>query len=84
VQEGDYFEVLGLAREATAHEVRRAHQALTREMSPASLDPALVAELEAQLDAIRAVLDEGARVLGDARLRQRYQAHLTVAPAPQP
>ena len=83
VQEGDYFEVLGLARGATAHEVRRAHQALSREMSAASLDPGLVSELGAELGAIRAVLDEGARVLGDAQLRQRYQAHLPVAPTAQ-
>jgi CheY-like chemotaxis protein len=81
VQDGDYFAVLGLAREASAHEVRRAHQALSREMSATSLDPALVGELGAELGAIRAVLDEGARVLGDAHLRQRYQAHLPVAPA---
>lgn len=81
MEEGDYFEVLGVPREATAHEVRRAHQALSREMSAASLDPVLVAELEPQLGAIRTVLDEGARVLGDAQLRQRYQAHLPGAPA---
>jgi hypothetical protein len=81
VQEADYFEVLGVAREATAHEVRRAHQTLTRELSPASLDPQIAAELDGELGAIRVVLDEGARVLGDARLRQRYQAHLPLASA---
>ena len=84
VKEGDYFELLGLPREATGHEVRRAHQALTRELSARSLDVEVVAELEHELRAIREVLDEGARVLGDARLRRRYQAHLPVAPARQP
>jgi hypothetical protein len=84
VQEGDYFELLGLTREATAHEVRRAHQALTRELSTQALDAQVVAELGAELRAIRTVLDEGARVLGDARLRRRYQSHLPVAPARRP
>ena len=81
VQEGDYFEVLGLSREATAHEVRRAHQALSRDLSASSLDAQLAVELDGELRAIRSVLDEGARVLGDARLRRRYQAHLPLAPA---
>jgi len=84
VEEGDYFEVLGLPREASAHEVRRAHQALTRELSAAGLDPEVAAELEGPLRAIRAVLDEGARVLGDPRLRRRYQAQLPLASARRP
>ncbi len=84
VEEGDYFEVLGLPREASAHEVRRAHQALSRELSAAGLDPEVAAELDGPLRAIRAVLDEGARVLGDARLRRRYQAQLPLASARRP
>jgi hypothetical protein len=84
VEEGDYFEVLGLPREASAHEVRRAHQALSRELSAAGLDPEVAAELEGPLRAIRAVLDEGARVLGDPRLRRRYQAQLPLASARRP
>jgi hypothetical protein len=84
VEEGDYFEVLGLPREASAHEVRRAHQALSREMSAAGLDPEVAAELDGPLRAIRAVLDEGARVLGDPSLRRRYQAQLPLASARRP
>jgi len=84
VEEGDYFEVLGLPREASPHEVRRAHQALSRELSAAGLDPEVAAELEGPLRAIRAVLDEGARVLGDPRLRHRYQAQLPLASARRP
>lgn len=84
VEEGDYFEVLGLPREASAHEVRRAHQALSRDMSAAGIDPEVAAELDGPLRAIRAVLDEGARVLGDPRLRRRYQAQLSLASARRP
>jgi CheY-like chemotaxis protein len=82
VCEGDYFQILGLSRDATPHEVLRAHQALARELSPSTLDAALVAELASELRAIRTVIDEGARVLVDARLRRLYQQHLPAFPAP--
>jgi hypothetical protein len=76
VQEGDYFQLLGLSREATSHEVRRAYQSLARELSVQAADAALVAELGEQLRAVRTVVDEALRVLGDPRMRRRYQAHL--------
>jgi hypothetical protein len=79
VEEGDYFQVLGVPRSATAHEVRRAHQALMREFAPAALDPVLATELAPELRAIRVVLDEAVRVLGEARLRERYQTRLPAA-----
>jgi hypothetical protein len=89
VEEGDYFEVLDLPRGAGPEEVRRAHATLARELAPTSLDSVLVAELGAQLRAIRAVLDEALRVLGEPRMRERYESHLPApaagaAPAPAP
>jgi hypothetical protein len=83
VEEGDYFQVLGVSRSANAHEVRRAHQALMRELAPGALDPALAAELGAELRAIRAVLDEALRVLGEGPLRARYEAAVPAAGAPR-
>jgi hypothetical protein len=76
VEEGDYFEMLDLPRGAGADEVRSAHATLSRELAPTSLDAVLVAELGAELRAIRAVLDEALRVLGEARMRERYESHL--------
>jgi hypothetical protein len=76
VQDGDYFQILGVARDATAHEIRRAHQALCRELAPQSLEPSLVSELSSELQAIRVVLDEGIRILADPRIRPRYQSRL--------
>jgi hypothetical protein len=85
VEEGDYFQVLGLPRAATLHEVRRAHEALMREFAPAALDPVLAVELGPELRAIRTVLDEAVRILGEPRLRERYQTRLpAVAPARRP
>src|SRR5205085_3268103 len=37
VEEGDYFEVLGLPRSASGDDVRRAHEALMRELAPTTL-----------------------------------------------
>jgi hypothetical protein len=79
VEEGDYFQVLGLPRGAGDAEVRAAHATLMRELTPTSLDPALVAELGAELRAIRVVLDEALRVLGTPDLRRRYEANLPPA-----
>jgi len=76
VEDGDYFQVLGLSREATAEEIRRAYDRLVLETAPEAIDPVLAAELGPKLDAIREVAGEAARVLGDAGLRTRYQNHL--------
>jgi hypothetical protein len=76
VEEGDYFEVLSLPRGASIDDVKKAHEGLMRELAPTSLDPALASELGAELRAIRVVLDEALRVLGEPRMRERYERHL--------
>jgi CheY-like chemotaxis protein len=77
VEEGDYFEILGIGRDASSAEVQRAHDRIALELDPDTIDPALAGELGAKLDAIREVLGEALRVLGDERLRPRYQNHLS-------
>jgi hypothetical protein len=71
VEEGDYFQILELPTGATGEEVRRAHGRLRTELDTPA-DEALARELSGHIEAIRAVLDEAARVLGDERLRTRY------------
>jgi CheY-like chemotaxis protein len=77
VEEGDYFEVLGVSRDATDAEVQQAHDQIARELAPEAIDPELAGELGAKLDAIREVVDEARRVLVDKRLRPRYQNRLS-------
>ncbi|HEY7376567.1 MAG TPA: DnaJ domain-containing protein, partial [Polyangia bacterium] len=77
VEEGDYFQVLGLSPDASADEIRRSHDRIVRELAPDELDPQLVRELGPKLDAIREVVGEAARVLCDERLRARYQNHIS-------
>ena len=84
VEEGDYFELLDLPRGAGQADVRAAHERLMRELAPTSLEAGVVAELGAELRAIRAVLDEALRVLGEPAMRARYESHLGAAPAAEP
>jgi hypothetical protein len=79
VEEGDYFQVLDLPRGASPEDVRRAHEALMRELAPTSLEPSLVAELGGELRAIRVVLDEALRILAEPGMRHRYESNLPVA-----
>jgi len=79
VMDGDYFQVLGVSRDATADEIRRARDALVAGLNPSTLHPAVAVQLRAQLDEIRAVLYEACDLLENDRLRQQYRAHLPPA-----
>lgn len=76
VEEGDYFQILGVGRDASAQEIRRAHEVLTAELSPETLHPAVAGELAAELAEIRLVLAEAARLMTDDRLRRLYREAL--------
>jgi hypothetical protein len=84
VEEGDYFAVLDVARDASAADLRRAHDQIVRETAPDAIDPEVAREMSAQIDAIRAVAAEALRVLSDDNLRARYASHLPLAPDPAP
>jgi hypothetical protein len=72
-REGDYFQVLGVDRQADGAEIRRVHERLERELRPDALGAQLGAELATQVGIIREVLGEAMRVLGDDSLRARYR-----------
>ena len=76
VEEGDYFEILGIARDASTDEVQRAHDRIARELSAEAIEPALAAELGEKLDAIREVVGEALRVLADERCGRATRKHL--------
>ncbi|HEY5924473.1 MAG TPA: DUF4388 domain-containing protein, partial [Kofleriaceae bacterium] len=76
VTEADYFALLGVRRDATAFEIRRAYQAARRDFSPDGFPTDLRRELARELEDIASVLDEAFRVLRDDRLRQTYLANL--------
>lgn len=76
VTEADYFALLGVRRDATGFEIRRAYQAARRDFAPEGFPPDLRRELARELEEIGSVLDEAFRVLRDDRLRQTYLANL--------
>jgi hypothetical protein len=76
VTEADYFALLGVRRDATAFEIRRAYQSARRDFAPDTFPTDLRRELAQELDDISNVLDEAFRVLRDDRLRGTYLANL--------
>ncbi|TMQ03141.1 MAG: DUF4388 domain-containing protein [Deltaproteobacteria bacterium] len=76
VSEADYFALLGVRRDATGFEIRRAYQSARRDFAADCFPSDLRRELARELDDIAHVLDEAFRVLRDDRLRQTYLANL--------
>jgi CheY-like chemotaxis protein len=76
VTEADYFALLGVRRDATGFEIRRAYQSARRDFAADCFPTELRRELARELDDIASVLDEAFRVLRDDRLRQTYLANL--------
>jgi hypothetical protein len=76
VTDADYFALLGVRRDATGFEIRRAYQSARRDFAADCFPGDLRRELARELDDIAHVLDEAFRVLRDDRLRQTYLANL--------
>jgi len=76
VSDADYFALLGVRRDATAFEIRRAYQAARRDFAAEGFPSELRRELARELDDIAHVLDEAFRVLRDDQLRLTYLANL--------
>jgi hypothetical protein len=76
IQDADYFQILGIDRDASAAEVARAHRQLSREMNPQWLAPEVAGTLAREIEVVREVLDEAARILTDDALRRSYREHL--------
>ena len=76
VTDADYFALLGVRRDATGFEIRRAYQSARRDFAADCFPGDLRRELARELDDIAHVLDEAFRVLRDDRLRRTYLANL--------
>lgn len=76
VMDADYFALLGVRRDATGFEIKRAYEAARRDFAADTFPVELRRELQTELDDIAHVLDEAYRVLRDDALRGKYVAHL--------
>lgn len=80
VDEGDYFALLGVSRDATSYDVRRAYLNLRRELDPGRVIIAATIDLRDDLETILEVLDEAYEILRDPLRRERYRRALETAP----
>ncbi len=80
-REGDYFQLLGLTRDAVGSEVRRAHGMLKATFEDQALELRTLSDRARELAELRDALDEARDILVDDALRSAYLAHL-VDPEP--
>jgi hypothetical protein len=80
VEDGDYFAVLGVARDATGYELRRAFLELRRTFDPHRLLTPEVADLADDVRKITSVLEEAYDILKDAARRERYRRAIEATP----
>jgi hypothetical protein len=80
VQDGDYFAVLGIARDATNYEIRRAYLTLRRAFEPSQLLTGGTADLLDDVQLVIEVLDEAYEVLREPHRRERYRRAIEAAP----
>ncbi|HVJ15722.1 MAG TPA: hypothetical protein VM686_09775 [Polyangiaceae bacterium] len=80
VDEGDYFALLGVSREATGYDVKRAYGELRREFEPGRVLTAGTADLRDDVELIVEVLQEAYDILADDLRRERYRRALDAAP----
>lgn len=76
VHEADYFTLLGVRRDATSFEIRRAYEAARRDYASSVFPAELQRELAGELGEINRLIDEAYQVLRDDRVRRSYQANL--------
>jgi hypothetical protein len=80
VDDGDYFAVLGVARDATGYEVRRAFLELRRAFDPSRMLTPDVADLAPEVRKITVVLEEAYEILKDTARRDRYRRAIETVP----
>jgi hypothetical protein len=80
VEEGDYFAVLGVARDATSYEVKRAFLELRRAFEPSKLLTPALMDLRSDVHKIANVLDEAYEILRDVARRERYRRAIDATP----
>jgi len=81
VEEGNYFDLLGIGPSATPYEVRRAYLTLRRAFEPSLLLSARTADLQDNVRLVLDVLDEAYEILRDIRRKERYRRAIEAGPA---
>jgi len=80
VDEGDYFALLGVPRQATGYDIRRSYIELRRQFDPGQLLRQNTLDLADDVDTILEVLDEAYEILRDQQRRERYRRAIESTP----
>jgi hypothetical protein len=80
VEDGDYFAILGVGREATGYEVKRAFLELRRTFDPSRLLSPELADLAGDVRTVTSVLEEAYDILKDPARRERYRRAIEGSP----
>ncbi|MFO0735518.1 MAG: J domain-containing protein [Labilithrix sp.] len=80
VDEGDYFSLLGVSRDATSYEVRRAFIELRRAFEPTKILSPRLHDLVDDVKKIVVVLEEAYEILRDVARRERYRRAIDASP----
>ena len=75
-READYFDLLGIGRDASRGEVRQAHSELSATFSDEALEQDSCRRHARELRELRAAIEEARDILGDDSMRSAYLAHL--------
>lgn len=75
-READYFELLGVGRDAARSEIRQAHHDLAESFADEALEHESRRRHARELRELRAALDEARDILSDDAMRSAYLAHL--------
>ena len=79
-EEGDYFALLGVSRNATSYDIRRAYGSLKDEFDPARILTNETVDLRDDVELILEVLAEAFEILEDDLRRERYRRALDASP----
>ena len=80
VDEGDYFALLGVPRQATGYDIRRSYVELRRQFDPGQVLRPNTLDLQDDIDTIVEVLDEAYEILRDQARRERYRRAIEAVP----
>ena len=79
-EEGDYFALLGVSRNATSYDIRRAYVSLRDEFDPSRILTSETVDLRDDVELILEVLAEAFEILEDDLRRERYRRALDASP----
>jgi DnaJ domain len=80
VENGDYFSVLGVSREATGYDIKAAYLSLRRQLDPSRALTTATLDLKDDLDLVLEVVTEAYEILSDQLRRERYRRAIESVP----